>query len=386
VRRWASHISAFAAGAVAATAVGALADSEPRFAKLDVFAQALSYIENNYVDPVDETALMYGAVRGMVDRLDHFSTFMPPNDYRRMREDTAGHYAGLGISLETGEDGVPVITEVMARSPAADAGLQVGDRIVAVDGGPTESSDGKWRGTLRGEAGTRVTLDVERAGWSAPRSFSVERREIRIPAIETKTLDGDVAYIRVRKFQQNTAVQVRKALARARRRAGGAIPGLILDLRGNPGGLFDQAVAVADLFLSSGTIVTVQGRRGQQEQPTAAAAGTWSGFPMAVLVDGRSASSAEIVAGALQDNGRAVIVGEPSYGKGTVQSLLDLDDGSGLKLTTARYLTPSGQSIEGSGIQPDVAVGGAADQLETAYQTLRTLELSNTRTRSSGAP
>jgi carboxyl-terminal processing protease len=364
---------------VVATAVGALATPKrnDRFDKLDVFAQALSFIENNYVDPIDENALIYGAVDGMVDGLDNFSNFMPPNEYRRIREDTEGTYAGVGIAVSTGGDGVPVIIEVMAGLPAESVGLRVDDRIVTVAGVKTAGSEGAWRGSLRGKVGTSVTIEVERAGWDEARAFELPRRRIRGKSAETDTLDEDVAYIRVHQFQQDTSGQVRAALRSAKRQAGGAIPGLILDLRGNPGGLFDEAVDTADLFLESGTIVTVRARRGRMEQPQAESKGTWSGFPIAVVVDGRSASSAEIVAGALQDHGRAVVVGEPSYGKGSVQSLLDLDDGSGLKLTTARYLTPNGQSIEGSGIQPDVAATDPAEQVEKAYQTLRSLELSN---------
>ncbi len=361
-----------------ATAVGATGAPKTRtFAKLDVFAQALSYIENNYVDPVDEEKLMYGAVNGMVGGLDRFSTFLPPKQYRRLREDTEGEYGGVGIAVEADDEGVPVVVEVMSKSPADRAGLQVADRILTIDGVATAGTDESWRGTLRGRAGTRVTIELQRTSWIKTKEITLERKRIRMHPVEARTLDQNVAYVRIRQFQGSTAADVRKQLRKAKKRGGGAVPGLILDLRGNPGGLFDEAVAVADLFLDEGLIVSVKSRLGQVEKHEAQKVGTWTGFPMTVIVDERSASSAEIVAGALQDHGRAAIVGTSSYGKGSVQTFLSLDDGSGLKLTTSRYYTPSGRSIEGSGIQPDIREDRADEQLETAYQTLHSLGLSN---------
>lgn len=370
-------MGAFLAGAVAATALGATAaEDEGTFAKLDVFAQALSYIENNYVDEVDESKLVYGAVTGMVERLDEHSRFLPPDRYRALREDTEGAYAGVGIALTPDAHGVPVVSEVVDGSPAARAGLRVGDRVVAIDGFATADSRGAWRGTLRGREGTRVTLDVARRGWSEPRSFALVRRVIEIPDVDSRSLGGGIAYVRIRQFQQGTDKAVRRALAAERKAAGGELAGIVLDLRGNPGGLYDQGVAVADIFLREGVIVTVRGRRGLAvEEERAHAARTWSGTPMAVLIDEDTASAAEIVAGALQDHGRAVLVGQTTYGKGSVQSFLDLGDGSGLKLTTARYFTPTGRSIHGIGIEPDLAVEGAGSQLDRATKALAGLGL-----------
>ena len=372
MRRWASHIAAFVAGAVAATAIVAAADSsrrERRFAKLDVFAQALSYIENNYVDGIDEGALMYGAVDGMVGSLDRFSRFFPPDEYKRLREDTDGEYGGVGVTVEPDDDGVPVVREVTPRSPAARARLRKGDRIVAIDGTATAGND--WRGTLRGAPGTRVSVEIERDAWDAVRRFRLTREKIRMRAVTGRALDGDIAYVRVRQFQAKTAADVRAAIEERQ-----TVAGVVLDLRGNPGGLFDEAVRTADLFLDSGVIVTVKSRGGGEERESAASKGTLAAFPLAVLIDERSASSAEIVAGALQDHGRAVVVGTPSFGKGSVQTFLDLDDGSGIKLTTSRYYTPGGRSIEGTGIQPDVLVDPSEDVLDTAHQTLHSLGLS----------
>jgi len=363
---------------VVATAVGATGAPEaPAFQKLDVFAQALSYIENNYVDAVDDEALMYGAVKGMVGKLDRFSTFLPPEEYRRLREDTEGEYGGVGIVVEADDQGVPVVVDVVPKSPADRAGLQVADRILAIDGVATAGTDQNWRGTLRGVAGTRVNVEVQRTHWIKTKQVSLVRERIRTHPVEARTLDQGVAYVRIRQFQGSTTADVRKQLRAAKKKGGGAVPGLVLDLRGNPGGLFEQAVSVADLFLEEGLIVTVKSRLGQIEEHSAHVAGTWTGFPMTVILDQGSASSAEIVAGALQDHGRAVIVGTPSFGKGSVQTFLSLDDGSGLKLTTSRYYTPDGRSIEGSGIVPDTLVERSDEQVETAYQTLHTLGLSN---------
>lgn len=363
-----THAAAFVAGAVVVTAVAATAaprrgvSQAPagKLGKLDVFAEALAVIETNYVDDLDEQKLVYGAVEGMIARLDEHSRFLPPKRYRHLREDTEGEYGGIGISvdLETGRS--PEVSEVLPGSPAEQAGIAVGDQLLAVDGVPT--TDGAWRGTMRGRAGTRVRVRVGREGWAVPRTFTLVRERIRVPAVEATTLSDRVVHVRVRQFQQGTADDVRLALGRvlgAETRG----RGVVLDLRGNPGGLFDEAVALADMFVAEGPLVSVIGRRGRDlDEELARRARTMTDVAVAVLVDERSASAAEIVAGALQDHGRAVVVGTRSFGKGTVQSFIDLRDGSGLKLTTARYFTPSGRSIAGRGIEPDrVVTAGAAE-------------------------
>jgi carboxyl-terminal processing protease len=373
-----SHIAAFVAGVALATAFGVSAETAPtqpapRFAKLDVFAEALSFVENNYVDPVDEGALIYGAVDGMVTRLDPHSKFLPPDRYRRLREETEGAYGGVGVALQR-RGAALEITEVMPGSPAARAGLAPGDRVLAVDGVATDGASPQ----LRGAAGTRVVITVAREGWAVPRTLALIRERVRIRAVEASWLADDIAYVRIRQFQQATAAETARAVERVSRER--ALRGLVLDLRANPGGLFDEAVKVADLFLADGLIVTVEGRLGRDlEQHRAHPAGTVPDLALAVLIDGDSASSAEIVAGALKDRGRALLVGETTYGKGSVQSFLDLADGSGLKLTTARYITPGGRSIQSVGIEPDLAVARgaptaplAADpQVQSAVAALR---------------
>jgi carboxyl-terminal processing protease len=266
------------------------------------------------------------------------------------------------VGIEISEDnGVIVVVEPIKGSPAARAGLQAADRIVAVDGTPTKGHDSQSR--LRGKPGTTVKLDVERKGWDKPHSYTLTRELIHVQAVEHALLEPGIGYIKIKQFQERTDEEVLAALEKISADSGGTVSGLVLDLRGNPGGLLDQAVKVADLFLTSGVIVTTVGRAGRKlEEETAKAYGTWDGFPMVCLVNGGSASASEIVAGALQDHQRAVIVGTQTFGKGSVQSVFEFADGSGLKLTVARYFTPSGRSIQEKGITPDVKV----EQLDAA--------------------
>lgn len=377
-RAYASHLGAFLAGAVIATAVGAPALPGPRanadrYAALDTFAQSLSYIANQYVDPVDERLLIYGGVSGMVSRLDEHSAFLPPQLYRRLREDTEGEFGGIGITLEAGPDtssetNHPVVRTVVAGSPAARAGLAAGDRLLAVDGKPTAGKDVRasarvWEMHLRGRSGTRLELMIRRPSWPQPRRFSLLRERVKVPTVEWLALEPGIGYLALKRFQEATSADVGNAL---RILLGRGVESLILDLRNNPGGLLDQAVRVADLFLDKGVIVTIRSRTDDDEQAVAHAPGTFSDLRLLVLVDEGTASAAEILAGALQDHGRAIIMGQPSYGKGSVQTFMNLRDGSGLKLTTARYYTPRGKSLEGTGITPDVMVEAFAGDVIVA--------------------
>ncbi len=333
-------------------------DGVDRYHTLDTFAQALAYIANDYVEPLDERSLIYGAVDGMVARLDEHSAFLPPRKYERLRQDTDGEFAGVGLSLAAGNgNGAPIIEEIAPASPAARAGLRAGDHVIAIDGRVIDAQRRAktLHSALRGPLGSRVELLVSRPRWQKPRTFTLVRERIKVPSVQHEVLADGVGYIALRRFQEASSADVVAALRELRAQHG--LRALILDLRGNPGGLLEQAVRVADLFIDSGTIVTIKGRQRRRiEVQNAHAGGTWQGFPMVVMIDAGSASAAEIVAGALQDHRRAMVLGEPSYGKGSVQTFLDLRDGSGLKLTTARYFTPSGKSLEGAGIQPDLAV------------------------------
>ncbi len=364
----ATHLLVFIFGAVIATATmaqavpGASSRAElRRYQTLDSFAQALSHITKGHVDVIDERKLVYGAIVGMVGELDAHSAFYTPGQYTRLRQDTEGEFGGIGVQLGDANKGVlyPLVESVVPGSPAERAGLRVKDGLISVNGkatvvdGATRAVAHAWHSRLRGAAGSRVSITLMRAGWKTPRKFTLLRERVAIPSV-VSTRYGQVAHIAIRRFREATTRDLRKAIEEALR-----VPNtrLILDLRGNPGGLLDKGISVADAFLSKGRIVSVVSRGGQRtEVAKAHKEQTYTGFPMVVLVDQNSASASEIVAAALQENGRAKILGVPTYGKGSVQTFLDLADGSGLKLTTSRYLTPSGKTLEGAGIEPDFLV------------------------------
>ena len=366
----ASHAAAFVCGAIVASAVtaAALPKADARFHALDAFAQSLALIEANYVDPVDEQALLRDGVRGMLHNLDVHSTYLPPNRYEKLRQDTEGEFGGVGIVLAPGaiDDArpsvppYPVVDEVVPGSPADVAGVQVDDRVATIDGLPTAEvghelrEAGAWEAKLRGASGTRVALGLVRVGWKDPRAFTLVRAQVKQPSVHARVLSARVGYLQISRFAEATSADVASALIDLRDH--GALGALVLDLRDDPGGLVDQAVLVADQFLDSGTIVTIRGRKGSVETQSAHSGGLATNVPIIALVDQGTASAAEILAAALHDHGRAKLVGLPTYGKGTVQTFYDLDDGSGLKLTTARYVTPNGNSLESKGIIPDQRV------------------------------
>ena len=364
----ASHVAAFAAGAAIACAVGARAVPRDvaRFKTLDTFAQALATVQASYVDPTDEKKLLYDAARGMLHNLDQYSTFLPPSRYKHLRQDTEGEFGGVGVTLSPGEiddarpgmPPYPSIDEIVQRSPADMAGLAPDDRVVSIDGAVTAEAGKElanaatWEARLRGASGTRVTINVLRAGWKDARPFTLVRAQVKLPSVRSRVLEKGLGYLAIARFSEATSADTAAALAKLR--ADGALESLVLDLRSDPGGLVDQAIAVADLFLDSGTIVTIRGRQGSVETASAHKGGVATGVPVIALVDHGTASAAEILAAALRDHGRARLVGVPTYGKGTVQTFFDLEDGAGLKLTTARYYTPKGNSLESKGLQPDV--------------------------------
>jgi carboxyl-terminal processing protease len=369
--------AAFLAGAVLSTAVWTAADSgargptpaapsaaqrdAARYRALDTFAHALALIQSSYVDPVDERELLYDAIAGMAHQLDLHSSFLRPQRYQRLQEDTEGEFGDLGLALEEGavdpadprRPPWPKVSSVSPGSPAAAAGVQVGDSLVAIDGAPTAELRKVLLGAevsqtrLRGASGTRVTLSVVRVGWRRAKELALVRSQLKVITVKQRTA-GPVGVLTITRFSESTASDARAALT-ALERAGAR--SLVLDLRRNPGGVVDQAIAVADLFLERGTIVTVRARDRVEHR---AAHPGGNALPMVALVDGGTASAAEIVAAALLDNGRATVAGERTYGKGTVQTLYDLQDGAGLKVTTGRYLTPSGNQLESNGIQPHV--------------------------------
>jgi carboxyl-terminal processing protease len=344
----------------AVLAVSSIGLAEPRaynpYQKLDVFARVLAHIENHYVEDVEDKKLIESAIRGMVGALDPHTQFLSPAENRMVRADTRGEFGGIGLEVEfRGAD--LIVVSPIDGTPAARAGLRAGDRILKIDG---VSTKGQMIADLikkmRGAAGSSVSLTVERPGAPA-RDIQLTREIIRLIPVEGHLEAGNLGYLRLKSFQEQADRRVEEQVERLTAQAGGRLRGLVLDLRNNPGGLLDQAVRIADLFLSEGMIVRTVGRGGRViDEEKAHPRGTFDGFPLVVLVNSGSASASEIVAGALQDHARAVIVGTATFGKGSVQTVIDFDDGSALKLTVARYVTPSGRSIQERGIAPDVWV------------------------------
>ena len=342
-------------------------DTTQPYRSLDVLAEVFAYIQNAYVDETSDRELVHAAVEGMIQRLDPHSMLLRPDVYRAMRDETTGEFDGVGLEVSQVPDGLVVVAP-LADSPAERAGILSGDRIVAVDGAPTKAMPvGEATRRMKGTAGTPVALTIERAGLREPRTFTLVRDHVRTTSVDWRVLDraGGKVYVRIRSFQDRTDRELRQALDGARKEIGGPIQGLVLDLRNNPGGLLEQAVKVSDRFLPRGVIVTTEARGKKPEVEEAHEKDTEPGYPVVLLVNRGSASASEIVAGALQDHGRAVVVGTQTFGKGSVQTIVELEDGSALKLTVARYFTPKHRSIQERGITPDVPVvdpGAASDE------------------------
>ncbi len=324
--------------------------------KLAVFARVLSHLERLYVEPVDGQEVIYGAIRGMIRTLDPHSAFLMPDDFKVLEADTKGRFGGVGVEVGVKDDVLTVIAPI-PKSPAEAAGVQPGDQIVAIEGKPTHTmSLVDVVHLMRGEPGTKVKITINRETVDKPFDITLTREVIRVESVQAELLEPGFPWIRVRTFQDGTAEEVKKAIGKLTREGSG-LKGLVLDMRRNPGGVLEEAVRLSDLFISNGTLVTTRGRNGLVIQEFKAnQRGTVKDAPMVVLIDGASASAAEIVAGALQDLGRAMLVGTRSFGKGSVQSIIDLGQGFGLKLTVARYFTPKGRSIQVEGVVPDVVI------------------------------
>jgi len=331
---------------------GLSADVSGIYPQLEKFTDCLGIIEKSYVEEVSPEKLIEGAIKGMVSVLDPHSAYLTKEGYKEMQISTTGSFGGLGIEIGVRDDVLTVITPIEG-TPAFHAGVLPGDRIIKIDGKPTaDLSLEDAVKLLRGPKGTQVVITIMRDKQEKPIDLTITRAMIHIESVKAEMLEPGYGYIKVRNFQVDTADDIRSALEEM-----GPLKGLILDLRYNPGGLLDQAVSVSDLFLESGMIVYTDGRRPEEKtEYRARKEGTFEGFPMIVLINGGSASAAEIVSGALQDNKRAIVVGVKSFGKASVQSIRPLSDGSALKLTVARYYTPSGRSIQATGIEPDIRV------------------------------
>ncbi len=355
-------LGALGAAAALAACAGALRDSgrgaggDQAYALIDQLGRVLVEIENEYVDPVDRAKLVGGAIKGMVAELDPHSSYMPPEEFGEFEGDTEGQFGGIGIEVEA-RNGQLVVLSPIEGSPAERSGIRSGDVIVAVDakdpnGEPFEMLVKR----LRGLPGSHVRVSVRKGNAGDPVTFDLVREVIHVTSVAYKLLSHGVAYLRIKQFQERTHDELLEAAAKLRARSGGAIAGVILDLRSDPGGLVDQAADVADEFLDDGVIYTARHRGQIVDQVTARGGGAFAREPCVVLVDQYTASASELVAGALQDHHRATVVGERTFGKGSVQAILSLPGGAGMRLTVSRYYTPSGHAIQADGVHPDVAV------------------------------
>jgi carboxyl-terminal processing protease len=330
-------------------------DTGATYEQLRLFTEVLSIVQNQYVDETAPKDLIYSAIKGTLRGLDPHSSFLDPESYREMQVETSGSFGGLGIEITLRDDILTVVSPIDA-TPAHRAGLLAGDRIVKIDGLSTKDmqlSDAVKK--MRGKPGTKVTISIVREGWTEPKDFEIQREQIRVHSVRTQDLGGGIEYVKLRQFQEQTSHDLDQALEKFDK---GGMKALVLDLRNNPGGLLTSAVEVTEKFVEDGKLVVyTEGRvRNQNMRFSAHAKKAFSTIPMVVLVNQGSASASEIVAGALQDYGRAIVVGVQTFGKGSVQTIIPLSDGSGLRLTTAKYFTPKGRSIHGKGITPDIVV------------------------------
>mgnify|MGYP001052313408 CR=1 FL=1 len=336
-------------------AVVVKAGSGESYRSLELLTEVLRQIEKNYVEPQDDQKLVLGAIKGMVQSLDPHSSFLSKDEHQDLLSETKGSFSGIGIEI-TVRDNVLTVVSPIEGSPANKAGIQAGDKIIKIDGKvAADMTLPEAVKSIRGEKGTEVTLTIMREGAEKPLEFTVTRDVIPIKSVRSTLLNPKTAYVRVSNFQSKTTNDLSAELEKLEN--GRKLEGLVMDLRNNPGGLLSQAIDVSDLFLDSGVIVSTKGRESSQDMKASAhKKKTDRTYPIIVLVNGGSASAAEIVAGALQDNKRALILGTKTFGKGSVQTIIPLSDGSGLRLTTAIYYTPSGRSIQANGIVPDVEV------------------------------
>jgi len=343
--------------------VSALSDN--MYEDLKVFTDVIGLIQKDYVEETKSKDLINGAIKGMLETLDPHSAFMPPNMFKEMQEETKGRFEGLGIEI-TVKDGILTVVSPIEGTPAFRAGVLAGDQIIKIDGELTKNFtlvDSVKR--MRGPRGTKVTITIMREGLTKPKDFTLVREVIPVRSVRHELLEKNYGYVRISQFQEKTDSDFEKAMKALEEESKGALKGLVLDLRNNPGGLLDQAVKISDHFIDSGIIVSIDGRREEAKQKWPAHPdGTVTRYPLVVLVNGGSASGAEIVAGAIQDHGRGILVGTQTFGKGSVQTIIPLKDGSGLRLTTARYYTPSGRSIQAKGIVPDIIVKSSRPEEE----------------------
>lgn len=326
------------------------------YKSLKTFSEVLDMVEKNYVEPVETEKLMQGAINGMIKSLDPHSSFMTPEMYKELEVETRGSFGGIGIEITIQKEVLTVVSPI-EDTPAYGAGVKAGDQIIRIDGKSTKDiTVMEAVKKLRGPKDTKVTITILREGMAKPRDIELTRNIIPIRSVKSKVYDDHIGYIRIAAFQERTVDDLKKALREIEAKAR-PLKGIVLDMRNNPGGLLNQSVEVSDAFLKSGIIVSTRGRsKSMESRATAKDDGDEPTCPIVVLVNEGTASAAEIVSGALQDSGRALILGAKTFGKGSVQTIIPLEDGAALKLTTAKYYTPKGRSIQAEGIAPDIAV------------------------------
>ncbi|XQE67531.1 S41 family peptidase [Pseudomonas sp. P3C3] len=365
-----------AAEAVEVPAVEAVNGKAPLpLEELRTFAEVMDRIKAAYVEPVDDKTLLENAIKGMLGNLDPHSAYLEPEAFAELQESTSGEFGGLGIEVGT-EDGFIKVVSPIDDTPASKAGIQPGDLIVKIDGQPTKGlSLMEAVDKMRGKAGSKINLTLVREG-GKPFDVELTRAVIKVKSVRSQLLEDGYGLIRISQFQVNTGEEVGKALAKLRKDNGKKLRGLVLDLRNNPGGVLQAAVEVADHFLKKGLIVYTEGRIANSElRFNADPADASEGVPLVVLINGGSASASEIVAGALQDHKRGVLMGTDSFGKGSVQTVLPLNNDRALKLTTALYFTPNGRSIQAQGIVPDIEVARAKLTREDGGELVKEADL-----------
>ncbi|MDH1264061.1 S41 family peptidase [Pseudomonas sp. GD03944] len=342
---------------------------------LRTFAEVMDRIKAAYVEPVSDKTLLENAIKGMLSNLDPHSAYLEPEAFLELQESTSGEFGGLGIEVGM-EDGFVKVVSPIDDTPASKAGIQPGDLIVKIDGQPTKGlSMMEAVEKMRGKAGSKILLTLVREG-GKPFDVELTRAVIKVKSVKSQLLEDGYGYIRITQFQVNTGEEVGKALAKLRKDNGKKLRGLVLDLRNNPGGVLQAAVEVSDHFLKKGLIVYTEGRIANSElRFSADPADASEGVPLVVLINGGSASASEIVAGALQDHKRAVLMGTDSFGKGSVQTVLPLNNDRALKITTALYFTPNGRSIQAQGIVPDIEVARAKVTREQDDENIKEADL-----------
>ncbi|NOR52317.1 MAG: PDZ domain-containing protein [Gammaproteobacteria bacterium] len=321
------------------------------------FSEIFAKVKGSYVEEVDDKQLIEGAIRGMLTSLDPHSAYLDLNEYKELKVGTTGEFGGLGIEV-TMEDGFVKVVSPIDDTPAQRAGVHAGDLVIRLNDTPVKGMTiSEAVKIMRGKPGTDIVLLIVREGEDKPLTITITRAIIKVKSVKNRILEEGFGYVRITSFQTRTGKQIREAVDKLKQESGGELKGLVLDLRNNPGGVLGAAVSVSDAFLTDGLIVYTEGRGGHEElefnaKPTDAL----NGAPLVVLINGGSASASEIVAGALQDHNRAIIMGSPSFGKGSVQTIFPLSSNTAVKITTARYYTPSGRSIQAEGIKPDIEI------------------------------